>query len=172
MLCIMTYIMRSTDYRKLRSLAASGTEHSGFLIGSRQPAGYPFATDVLFVGAYLTGIGTGDMVKDYAGWIKTLDQFRERNRGNGFLPVQFHTHIVDETFSPDDLDMFDRTDHMLGWQPRYLFTPTQIFSARKLNGVRSFDYADDLPLIVDESHEAAGIIRRIKTLVQLELQLL
>lgn len=112
------------------------------------------------------------MVRDYADWIKELDEFRERNKGNGFVPVQFHTHTVDAGFSPQDLDMFDRTDQMLGWEPRYLFTPTQVFSARKVGGARRFDYREDLPLIVDEDHEAAEIIRRIRSLVELELQLL
>ncbi|MBI4177141.1 MAG: hypothetical protein HY516_02140 [Candidatus Aenigmarchaeota archaeon] len=168
----MAYLMRIVEYEKLRRLSVSGTEHSGFLICNTQPQGYPSAGNNLVIASYRTGRGEKLKVTDDPDMIQIIDGFLEQNMANGFFLTQFHTHPVDVTFSREDLQEFARSDYLLGWRPRHLFTPNQVFSARMSNGRYRFDHGDDLPNLIDEGHEAAQVIRNIRSLVRLELDLL
>ena len=95
-----------------------------------------------------------------------------QNRGDGFFILQYHTHAVDEPFSPWDIGEFARMDVALGEMPYYLVTPNKIYSARRDGGSYRIDHHEDLPLLIPEDDAAAAVIRRTEHLVSRELRLL
>ncbi len=168
----MPYVMRNVEYDHVQRLVNPFQEHSGFFVCTEQPPDYPFAGDNFIVASYMTGTGQRLTVQDDVARIRELDRFLGNNSRNGFFLVQFHTHPVDASFSQGDFEEFRKSDHLLGYQPRYLFTPRQFYSARMVNGLYRIDHPEDLPNLIDEYHPAAQIIRSIKSLLVRELDLL